>query len=411
MARTPLWPWIVLLVAFLMPAGCAKTVPPATHGPVVHVRLLGAQDQVLLTAAETPTTIRAGSDASARVVPFPTGQPVQVVLTPDGNWRVGNMPAGSGELIVKPARDGSVLVNGKPYRGQFRLVPVGDNKFDLVNELDVDSYLKGVIACEMPARWEEEAYKAQAIAARTYALYEAGTSSSKHWDLLPDQRSQVYNGMSAETSKSIRAVDETAGIVVAAGPPGQEKIFKAYFSACCGGISQSAYDAFGDPYMPELGAQNVGALCNASNKFNWGPIILTKQEITRRVKIWGERKGHPVKNATAIDRIDPKFVNQFGRPVKYLLTEKAGAMYLLTSEETRQACNAGAADGAPILPSGFFKTVVTANQIQFVEGHGFGHGVGLCQWCSEARAERGMRAEDIVLAAYPHAKLVYAYEP
>jgi stage II sporulation protein D len=400
----------VLVLAFLLPAGCTRTVAPATRGPLVHVRLLASQDQVLLTA-QAPPTLRCSSDPAPRAVALPAGQPVQVLLGGDGTWRIGNMPAGSGELIVKPSADGSVLVNGKPYRGQYRLVPVAAGKFDLVNEVDVDSYLKGVLACELPSRWEEEAYKAQAIAARTYALYEARTSSAGHWDLLPDTRSQVYGGMESETSKSVQAVDETAGIVLAYGPAGQERIFKAYFSACCGGISQSAYDAFGEAYLQPLGAQDVGALCNASPKFNWGPIVLSKEELTRRAQIWGQRKGHPIKSISAVERIDPRYVNQFGRPVKYLWTDRNGGQYLLTSEETRQACNAGAAEGTPTLASGFFRTVIQAQSIQFVDGHGSGHGVGLCQWCSEVRAERGMRAEDIVLAAYPNARLVYAYEP
>ena len=81
----------------------------------------------------------------------------------NGKW--GYMDA-NGELIIKPAADGSVLVNGRSYRGQFRLVPTSGDKFDLVNELDVDSYLKGVLACELLSQWEAEAYKAQAMAAR-----------------------------------------------------------------------------------------------------------------------------------------------------------------------------------------------------------------------------------------------------
>ena len=136
-----------------------------------------------------------------------------------------------------------------------------------------------------------------------------------------------------------------------------------------------------------------------------------REELTQRIKTWGERKGHPIKALPSIARIDAKFQNQFGRPVKFLFTDSAGGQYLLSSEEARQACNAGAADGAPTLPSGFFKTINEPTAIRFVEGHGNGHGVGLCQWCTEIRAERGMKAEKMVLAAYPHAKLVYAYEP
>ena len=69
------------------------------------------------------------------------------------------------------------------------------------------------------------------------------------------------------------------------GPPGQEKIFKAYFSSCCGGITQSATDAFGDPYIPPLSDQNVQNLCNASPRFNWGPIVIAKSELTSEVNL------------------------------------------------------------------------------------------------------------------------------
>jgi SpoIID/LytB domain protein len=61
------------------------------------------------------------------------------------------------------------------------------------------------------------------------------------------------------------------------------------------------------------------------------------------------------------------------------------------------------------LTSSFFKINVDSQNVYFVEGHGNGHGVGLCQWCSESRAAEGMRHEDIVLAAFPQAKLMRAY--
>ena len=97
------------------------------------------------------------------------------------------------------------------------------------------------------------------------------------------------------------------------------------------------------------------------------------------------------------------------RPIRFLITDSTGTRYSLSCEETRSACNAGAADGAATLPSGFFKTITEPDQIRFVEGHGWGHGVGMCQWCAEKRAEDGLHHEDIVLAAFPTAVLVRAY--
>ena len=84
-----------------------------------------------------------------------------------------------------------------------------------------------------------------------------------------------------ETSKSIRAVEATAGIVVAWGSPGQERIFKSYFSSCCGGKTQSAYDAFGDEYIPPLAEHDRGATCSISPKFNWAPVTIKKDELSR----------------------------------------------------------------------------------------------------------------------------------
>jgi len=196
--------------------------------------------------------------------------------------------------------------------------------------------------------------------------------------------------------------------VLAYGQDGQERIFEAYFSSCCGGISQSGYDALGAPNIEPLGAQNVGALCNASPKFNWPTIILPKAELTRRIKTWGARRENPIKDMGPLERIDIQFVNQFNRPIRFLVTDNRGTSYSLNSEQARTACNTDAGDGQT-LPSSFFKPVTQTDSIAFVEGHGFGHGVGLCQWCTETRAEQGLIAEQILTAGFPHAKLTRAY--
>jgi stage II sporulation protein D len=402
--------WLLLmLLGVLAPAGCSSRKVPAPQTPLIRVKILASQDQVLVTAS-SPPMVRAQSDATARLMQFPPGQPVQVLLAADGFWRVGNVPAGSGELVIGPPDGTNLLVNNRGYRGAYRLVPIGGGKFDVINDVDLDSYLKGVLSSELLKNWQLEAYKAQAIAARTYALYHMKTDgANRPWDVYDDTRSQVYGGVDAETEKSRQATDETAGVVLAYGPEGEEHIFEAYFSSCCGGISQSAYDALGGPRIDPLSAQNVGALCNASPKFNWGPIVIARPELTRRIKTWGARRENPIKDMGALDRIDIQFVNQFNRPIRFLVTDSRGTSYSLSSEQTRTACNTDAGDG-PTLPSSFFKPVVSLpDSIAFVEGHGFGHGVGLCQWCTEARAEQGMSAESILAAAFPKAKLKRAY--
>ncbi len=358
-----------------------------------------------MMAASHPPIVSVGG--SQRRLNFPGGE-VPLTLASQG-WQIGSYSLGAaGELTVEPSIPGSVRVNGQFHRGKYRFVPVGPGKFDVINDVDIESYLKGVLAKEIPNRWGDETFKAQAIAARTYALYELSTSGEKTWDVFADTRSQVYGGIPAETQKAVRAVEATEGVVVAYGRRGQEKIFKAYFSSCCGGIGQSAVDALGDSDIPPLRAKYVGSLCNASDKFNWTPVVIPKPELTRRIRAWGARRNRAEKDMAALTRIDVLQLNHYGRPVRFVLTDARGTRFSLTSEETRWACNADA-NGGPTLLSAFFKPVNEPTAIRFVDGHGFGHGVGLCQWCTEALSGRGMAHEDIVRHAYPNAVLVRAY--
>jgi stage II sporulation protein D len=337
---------------------------------------------------------------------------VPVSLTSSG-WHIGSANLGPGEMVIEPGAEGSLGV-GPPsrlqaYRGRYRLVPIAGDRFDVVNEVDVEGYLKGVIGREMFKTWHPEAYEAQAIVARTYALFEARNSGpGHHFDLYPDQRSQVYGGIAAESVKSRQAVDATRGIVVAYGPVGHEKIFKAYFSSCCGGITQSASDAFGDPPSEPLSDQSIGPRCVESPHFNWGPVIIQKIELTRRVRAWGAFHKRAEKELGEITRVDVQFVNRWGRPTRFVITDVRGTKYSLTGEEFRVAFNTNATDGITV-SSSFFKPVNETDVVRLIDGHGFGHGVGLCQWCAEHEASQGVRPESIVVSAFPHSRLVRAY--
>jgi stage II sporulation protein D len=234
-----------------------------------------------------------------------------------------------------------------------------------------------------------------------------------YFDLYPDQRSQVYGGYEDETARSRAAAESTAGVVLAYAPSGgTERIFKTYFSACCGGVSQSASDAFGESYLVPLSDQDVQGLCSVAPKYNWGPVEISKAELTRRLKVYGAKRNRGEVNMAPLIKLEIQSVNRFNRPIRFVATDANGTRYSLSGEELRNAVNGGATKDSPErLYSSFFKVVNEPNSdvVRFVEGHGNGHGVGLCQYCSEARAEAGMRHEDIVLSAFPRAHLVRAY--
>jgi stage II sporulation protein D len=403
----------LLICAFVLPLGCSSSHDDSAersgNAPMIRVRLLQGVDQVTLSCGVPPTYQLA--EQPATVLKSPRNAVFNLSLTKDG-WAAGNALLGgaASELVVQPEHDGSVSINGTPYRGRFRFRPVAPGKFDVVNELDVDSYLCSVLPKELPPNWRDETYKAQAIVARTYAIYEKQTGGpEKYWDVFPDTRSQMYGGIPAETAKSRDAVAKTTGIVVAhVQPDGQPKIFKAYFSACCGGISQSVTDAFGEPWIEPLSDQNIGSTCRASPRFTWGPVEVKKDELTRRFKEFGKRRNSPEQGMATVDSIEVQQYNRFHRPVRFAITDVKQNRYSLTAEEFRWAVNTAAPENSTLYSS-FVKIINDSDRIRFVEGHGWGHGVGMCQWCAQKRAEDGLTHEDIVLAAYPRAMLVRAY--
>ncbi|MBC7783213.1 MAG: SpoIID/LytB domain-containing protein [Burkholderiales bacterium] len=397
----------VLLVAIIVPTGCGpKSISNSTHdGPMVRVRLLAGVDRVNLGLSEAPIIDVGGSRRRLGVRP---GQTVVLTYT-DTGWMINGIAVGQGPMVIEPATAGSVTCNGLPYRGSYRFVPLAAGRFDVVNDLDVDSYLLGVLSRELLPDWDAEAYKAQAVIARTYAIYEVKTGAAgRHWDLHPDERSQVYGGMNAETDRSRAGVDATRGMVVAWGARGDEKIFKAYFSACCGGVGASVGDVFGETTIPPLDAKYTGNTCSIAGRYNWGPIGFAKSELTRRIRAWGAKNGHALANLSGLQTIEISGTNQFHRPRRFTVTDTNGLQSVLTSEQMRWAINADP-QGGPTVFSSFFRPVDTGDAIQLVEGHGFGHGAGACQWCMQARALSGSKFEQIVLEAYPQSTVLSAY--
>src|SRR6185312_2019539 len=152
----------------------------------------------------------------------------------------------------------------RPYRGRIEVFTNTRGALTVVNVLGLEDYVKGVIPNELSAGGFPalEAHKAQAIAARTYALRNRGQFMSQGYDLLPTTRSQVYRGLVSENSLSSRAVDETRGIVATYnGEP-----INALYTSTCGGRTEDAGNIFNDavPYLEgrECAAEGRAALAS-----------------------------------------------------------------------------------------------------------------------------------------------------
>lgn len=140
--------------------------------------------------------------------------------------------------VIKPT-SGFISVKGKWYRGSFMVYNQGGG-LTIINHVELEDYIKGVVPSEMPSSWNFEAHKAQAIAARSYALANLGKRASHGYDLKDTPEDQAYGGASAESGRTNQAVEDTKGIVLIY----NLKIIPAYYSASAGGQTSSSADVW-----------------------------------------------------------------------------------------------------------------------------------------------------------------------
>lgn len=157
--------------------------------------------------------------------------------------------------------------NDKPYRGKIEVFANTRGALTVVNVIDLEDYVRGVVPNELsPGGYPAiEALKAQAIAARTYALRNRGQFASEGYDLLPTTRSQVYRGLSSEHPLSSRAVEETRGMIATYnGEP-----INALYTSTCGGRTEDSENIFNDavPYLR-------GRECAAEGKAAFAPFTI-----------------------------------------------------------------------------------------------------------------------------------------
>lgn len=141
--------------------------------------------------------------------------------------------------IIPNSATGFVRAKNRWYRGELRIINI-NGKLNVINKLNIEDYIRGVVPSEMPSSWEYEALKAQAVAARSYALANIGKRASQGYDLNDTPQDQAYGGASAERIKTNRAVKDTESVVIIY----DLKIIPAYYSASAGGQTKKASDVW-----------------------------------------------------------------------------------------------------------------------------------------------------------------------
>ena len=146
----------------------------------------------------------------------------------------------SDNVVLKTEKEGFVSVKNKWYRGNL-MIQNKDGKLTVINNVNIEDYIKGVVPSEMPSGWETEALKAQAIAARSFALANLGKRAQFGYDLNDTTEDQVYGGAAVETYKTNQIVEDTKGLVLTY----DLKIIPAYYSASAGGQTINSSDVWG----------------------------------------------------------------------------------------------------------------------------------------------------------------------
>ncbi|MFM9089175.1 MAG: SpoIID/LytB domain-containing protein, partial [Cyanobium sp.] len=117
------------------------------------------------------------------------------------------------EVWIEPTGNGSLRAYGRPYAGRFRLLRAADG-IQVVNHLPLESYISSVVGGEMPSSWGIEALRAQAGAARSYAMAHMARPASDHWHLGDTTRWQNYEGLSTVSTPTLQATHSTAGVIL-----------------------------------------------------------------------------------------------------------------------------------------------------------------------------------------------------
>jgi stage II sporulation protein D len=183
-------------------------------------------------------------------------------------------------------------VNGQPYRGEILIKPKADGLM-VVNRVEMENYLFGVLPCEVQPEWPFEMLKAQAVAARCFALVQSQTKMSQDFDLYNDTRSQVYKGMSKEHPRTNEAVKQTRGIVALY----QGQVIQAVFSAASGGKTANSEDVWGKPLPYLRSVPDYDLTCPyAAWKF-----IISAKELEEMLQCNGVDVGS-LKNLVTIER-------------------------------------------------------------------------------------------------------------
>lgn len=289
-------------------------------------------------------------------------------------------------LRFLPKRDIMVPVKGKlrKFRGAVDVVVTSENQLTLVNVVDVERYIKGVLFHEVSDRWPMEAMKAQAVAARSYAFYQMAVNKDQVYDVTSDIYSQVYGGKSAERYRTNIAVNRTKGKVLIFA----EEILPAYYHSNCGGHTEDVTQLWKHDLAPLKGV--ACKFCQKAPNYRW--------KKNYQLKVMQEALnagGHPIGLIKTIEVVSR---NASGRIETLRVTGRDGITLDISGKDFRHLI------GPNILKSNAYEIVMKGYFVDLI-GQGWGHGVGMCQWGAHQMSKERHDYQEILAYYYPGARI------
>lgn len=361
-----------LLIAVLLVASASVPVGNASGSQVLRVGILREQTRVVLMS-DRSIEVLAGAGHQTVLMPG-----AHEIIPGDAGIQVGNAGEFSGSVRLIPAPDARLFIAIRPYRGIIEIRRTPSGRLTVINELGLEEYLYGVLKMEVDPAWPPEALKAQAVAARTLAVYSLGRFRGEGYDVRATTDSQVYGGIIAEDPRTTAAVDATRGEIASfAGRP----IFAAYHSDS-GGFTESSEHVWGGRYA---------YLKAVPDPFTSASPWLVRMD-TGAFEDRLRRAGKMVSGITSMDVVG---VTPSGRAGSVGITSSTGVLTLRATELRAML-------GADVLKSTMFTVRLLADEPAVVEfaGRGSGHGVGLSQWGARGQALLGKSYLDILRYYY-----------
>ena len=370
----------LLFLAIPLEGGLASIPRDAPHSPTIRVLLKTEVPEVMLSGLSLEL------HSAQRTVRF-DGESAWRLRCERGriHVRMGSSQYSVSDPVTVSSGAG-LRWEGRAVREKLRVYTSRKGRgCELVNELDLEDYLVGVVNGEFSSQWHEESISAQIIAARTYAFHQLKRARSRlsHYDVEAGTGDQVYAGAESEDLRARELVRRTRGqVLVARNGPGAP--IKAFYHSTCGGITEGADRVFGER-APGIAGGVRCRYCTTSPRYRWSFEVPAAELATLL--------GFRIRDLKVTARWES------GRARSLELRDVSGRLKRMPAAEFRHRI------GAERLRSTAFEVTRLGSGVFRFEGRGNGHGVGMCQWGAKEMGEQGTHHVQILSHYYPASQI------